>query len=242
MRERVAAADSGSPPDLRSESGQALVLALAALAVGALLVTPFLTHASVNVLASRRADEAMNDAYAADAGIEWGLWRLKNDPLLTASTSYVEAPLQPTPVAINGAAFPTTQVRRVPGANATQAIVPAWQGGGGFQCYPFTSAEDGAVSIIVQTGATNVRADLRTSCSGGGLPVLSGSSPYVLQYARSAGSYQLVLQATPPSSGSVSITFPAASYDLRSDRDGSIATVRATAADGAVEVISWQLD
>jgi hypothetical protein len=241
MQELTMAQDT-SPPDLRSESGQALVLALAALAVGALLVTPFLTHASVNVLASRRADEAMNDAYAADAGIEWGLWRLKNDPLLTASTSYVEAPLQPTPVAINGAAFPTTQVRRVPGANATQAIVPAWQGGGGFQCYPFTSAEDGAVSIILQTSASGVQADVRASCSGAALPALPGSSPYLLQYPRTAGSYQLVLQTATPATGSVSITFPAASYDLRSDRDGSIATVRATASDSAVEVISWQLD
>jgi hypothetical protein len=40
----------------------------------------------------------------------------------------------------------------------------------------------------------------------------------------------------------VSITFPAASYDLRSYRDDSIATVRATASESAVEVISWQLD
>lgn len=218
------------------------MLALAALAVGALLVTPFLTHVSVNLLASRRADEAINDHYAADAGIEWALWRLKNDPLLTTSTSYVEAPLQPPPFPINGTAYPTTQVRRVPGANATQTVAPAWQGGTGVQCYPFTSAEDGVVSIIVQTSASSLQADLRASCTGAALPALPGSSPYLLQYLRTAGSYQLVVQTATSATGSVSITFPAASYELRADRDGSIATVRATAGDGAVEVISWQLD
>ncbi|MEX1252796.1 MAG: hypothetical protein WEE64_00500 [Dehalococcoidia bacterium] len=241
MRKMVIGQHAGAP-DFLSESGQALVLALAALAVGALLVTPFLTHVSVNLLASRRADEAINDNYAADAGIEWGLWRLRNDPLLTASASYVEAPLQPTPVSINNEAFPTTQVRRVPGANATQTAEPAWQGGTGVQCYPFTSAEDGVVSVILQTSAAGVQADLRSSCSGAALPALPGPSPYLLQYLRAAGSYQLVVQTTTSGSGSVSITFPAASYDLRADRDGSIATVRTTAGNGAVEVISWQLD
>jgi hypothetical protein len=241
MRDLLITPDARSP-DLRSESGQALVLALAALAVGALLVTPFLTHVSVNVLASRHADEAMEDHYAADAGIEWGLWRLKDNPLLTTSTSFVAAPLQPTPATINSDAFPTTEVRRVPGANATQAITPAWQGGTGVQCYPFTSAEDGVVSVIVDTAAASVQADLRATCDGTSLPSLPGSTPYLLQWTRSAGTYQLVVRTGTAAAGSVSITFPAASYDLRSYRDDSIATVRATASESAVEVISWQLD
>jgi hypothetical protein len=233
---------SATRPDLHAELGQALVFALAALAVGALLVTPFLAHVSVNVMASRRADETMGDRYAVDAGVEWGLWRLRNNPLLTSSPSYVQAPLQPTPTTVNSDSFPTTEVRRVAAANATQTVEPAWLGGTGVQCYPFTSAEAGVISIILDTAGSAVQADVRSSCSGAGLPAIPGSSPHVLQYLRLAGTHQLVVQTATPVAGSVSITFPAASYDLRSERDGRSTTVRATAANNAVEVVSWQLD
>ena len=101
------------------EDGQALPLALIALAIGAVLVTPFLTIVSVNVIASRQTEEAIADRYSADAGMEWGLWRLKNDPALTTSTAYTETPLQPTPVAINGDSFPTTEIRFVSSAGAS---------------------------------------------------------------------------------------------------------------------------
>ncbi len=101
------------------EDGQALPLALIALAVSAVLVTPFLTIVSVNVLASRQTDEVIADRYSVDAGMEWGLWRLKNDPALTTSATYTETPLQPTPAAINGDSFPTTEIRFVSGAGAS---------------------------------------------------------------------------------------------------------------------------
>jgi hypothetical protein len=230
-------------PGRRSERGQALVLALAAIAMGALLVTPFLTHVSVSVLATRHAEEAIDDEYAVDAGIEWGLWRLKNDPLLTSSATYVSAPLLPAPGSIDGAAFPTVEIRRVAGANATQTIAPAWVGGGGTQCYAFTSAEDGPAYAIIETGAATLQADIRSTCDGTGLPTLAGPSPYYLsEPGASAGSYYLVLVASPPTIGTVTITFSAASYDIRSQRDGRTATARATASASAVEVISWQLN
>ena len=47
--------------------GQVLPLAMAALALGAVLVSPFLVDASVNLLASRRVDSAIKDYYSADA-------------------------------------------------------------------------------------------------------------------------------------------------------------------------------
>jgi len=112
------------------EEGQALPLALVALAVGTLLVTPFLANVSVNVIASRQTEEAIADRYSADAGMEWGLWWLKNDPALTTSTTYIEAPLQPTPTAINGDSFPTTEVRFV-------------SGDGGSATYDLRSQRDG---------------------------------------------------------------------------------------------------
>jgi hypothetical protein len=100
------------------EEGQALPLALIALALGVVLVTPFLTSVSVNLNASRHTEEAIANRYSADAGVEWGLWRLKNNPTLTTSTTYTETPLQPTPVAVNGDSFPTTEIRFVSSAGA----------------------------------------------------------------------------------------------------------------------------
>jgi hypothetical protein len=101
------------------EDGQALPLALIAFAVGAVLVAPFLTNVSVNLITSRRTEEAIADRYSTDAGMEWGLWRLKNDPALTTSPTYTETPLQPTPAAINGDSFPTTEIRYVSSAGAS---------------------------------------------------------------------------------------------------------------------------
>jgi hypothetical protein len=234
---------SAPPPVRRSESGQALVMALAALAVGALLVAPFLAHVSVSVLASRQADQATNDYYAVDAGIEWGLWHLQNDPLLTASTVYTDVPLQPTPAAINGAAFPTVEVRYVAGAGAVHTTSPAWLGGAGVQCYAVESSEDGDLFALIDSPATTVEGAIRTSCDGTGLPVLGNGPPYQVQeLAAPAGTYQLVVRTSPASTGSVSITFPAASYDLRAERAGHTVTVRASASTNGVEVISWQHD
>lgn len=224
-------------------SGQALPLALVALAVGAVLVAPFLTNVSVNLLASRKTDEAILDYYSADAGVEWGLWRLKNDPTLTTSTTYSEAPLQPTPASINADTFPTTEVRFVSGAGASETITPTWQAGGGPKCYPLTSTDSGSVFVVIETAAATVRADLRSSCVGGGLPELSGSSPYALQFTgQPAGTHQVVIQTVPPGTGTLTINFPIASYDLRSQRDGRTITSRATASVNAVTIISWQLD
>lgn len=228
---------------LLGDAGQALPLALVALAIGAVLVAPFLTNVSVNLLASRQTDEAIADYYSADAGIEWGLWRLKNDPTLTTSTSYTETPLQPTPAAINSDSFPTTEIRFVSAAGASETVTPTWQSGGGAKCYPLTSTDSGSVFVVIESDANTVRADLRSSCTGGGLPDLSGSSPYTVEFpGQPAGTHQVVVQTVPPSSGTLTINYPIASYDLRSQRDGRTITARATASTDAVTIVSWQLD
>lgn len=228
------------------DRGQALPLALVALAVGAVLVTPFLTNVSVNLLASRKTDEAIADYYAADAGIEWGLWRLKNDPTLTTSPTYTQTPLQPTPATINSDSFPTTEIRLVSGAGASETMTPTWQSGGGAKCYPLTFTASGSIFAVITTDASTVRADLLSasaSCTNPGGPPLSGASPYTVQFTgQLAGSYQVVVQTSPPSSGTLTINYPIASYDLRSQRDGRTITARATASTNAVTIISWQLD
>jgi len=230
-----------------TSSGQALPLALIALAIGAVLVTPFLTDVSVNLLASRRTDEAIADYYSTDAGVEWGLWRLKNDPTLTTSTTYEEAPLQPTPVSVNDDSFPTTEIRFVSGVGAAETITPTWQTGTGEKCYPLTSTDSGFIFAVVETDASDVWVTLLSESAScvkpGGLEPLGGTSPYTVQFgSEPAGSYQVLVETDPASSGTLTIIYPIASYDLRSERDGRSITARATASTNAVTIISWQLD
>jgi hypothetical protein len=227
------------------EEGQALPLALIAFAIGAVLITPFLTNVSVNVIASRHTDEMIADRYSADAGIEWGLWRLQNDPTLTTSPTYTVIPLQPTPAAIiNGQSFPTTEICTVSGAGASETVTPTWQTGADPQCYPVISTDSGSIYIRIETDAATVWADVLSSCTGGGLPQLSGTSPYVVEFAgKDAGSYQVVVETDPvDASGTLTINYPIASYDLRSQRDGRTITARVTASPNGVSIVSWQVD
>jgi Tfp pilus assembly protein PilX len=62
------------------ESGQALVLALLALALAVLLVTGFLYFASTSQRATVAAEDQTADRYSADAGVEHAIWRLENEP------------------------------------------------------------------------------------------------------------------------------------------------------------------
>ena len=223
---------------VNDSTAQALPLALAALALGSLLVAPFLVNASVNLLASRHVDAAIKDYYSADAGVEWALWCLKNDPTL-------EAPLQPTPTAINGFSFPTTQIRYVPAAGMTESITPVWQEGAGAKCYPFTSSEAGSIFAMVDVPPSQVWITLLSYSDPCETPVGLGPvedpPPYTVQFLnKPAGSYRLLVETA--ASGTVTISYPVATYDIRSEMNGRSVTSRATASVNAVRIISWQLE
>lgn len=227
--------------------GQALPLTLVALAMGAMLVSPFLLDTSVNLLASRKVDAGIIDNYSVDAGVEWALWRLKNDPTLTTSAEYTSTPLEPMPETINGGDFPVTQIKYVPEAEMREAITPEWQSGGGANCYPFSSSEAGDIGVLLETPTNNVWVTLLAGSDPcqkpQGLGKLPGDSPYSLAFpAMPAGEYQLLVEAAPPGLGSLTINLAIASYDIRSTRNGRSVTARATASGAGVNVISWQLD
>ena len=58
------------------ESGQALTLTLAALAIGALVIGPFLSQASSALIGSNTYNTLLKATYAADAGVEHAVWSL----------------------------------------------------------------------------------------------------------------------------------------------------------------------
>ena len=63
---------------MNSEKGQALPLALLALAIGMLIVTPFLGHADSSLTGSRIYNQKISEQYSADAGVEYAIWLLMN--------------------------------------------------------------------------------------------------------------------------------------------------------------------
>jgi hypothetical protein len=63
------------------EKGQALPLVLIAVMLGTLVATPFLNHAGTSITGSRLYGQALNQQYAADAGVEHAIWRLTDDGL-----------------------------------------------------------------------------------------------------------------------------------------------------------------
>lgn len=72
---------------MNSEKGQALPLALVALAAGMLIVTPFLGYASSSLIGSRTYQQGMLEQYAADAGVEYAAWQLKYNGLADSLTT-----------------------------------------------------------------------------------------------------------------------------------------------------------
>ena len=83
------------------EKGQALPIALVVLGLGTLMIAPFLGHVSTNLIGSRIYREVMEEQYAADAGIEFGIWNLLSGTTTVPEEGQVELPaftLNSTPV------------------------------------------------------------------------------------------------------------------------------------------------
>ena len=63
---------------IRDEKGQALIIAVILLLVGALIITPLLGFMGTGLIVGQVFEEKMEGLYAADAGIENACWKLKN--------------------------------------------------------------------------------------------------------------------------------------------------------------------
>ena len=66
---------------MNGEKGQALPLAMLALTIGALIIAPFLGHASASIIGSRTYAEAIALRNSCDAGVEHAIWSLTRGTL-----------------------------------------------------------------------------------------------------------------------------------------------------------------
>ena len=237
---------------MADEKGQALPLALLALAAGALMVTPFLGHTSTTLIGTRVYGQAIIEQYSADAGIEWALWRLEGNPVLTTNTTYDATPLEPFPGEINNSSFPTTELRFVADAGATETITPQWEDGEGEHNYGFDTTDSGSITVVIDniTASKPVIVEL-SRVPGQPDYEFQGDGPYTAEFEiESAGSYNILVTLPDtnkygplgPGPITISITYPVASYDIRAQEGDRTITVRATASYLATWVISWQTE
>lgn len=231
---------------LKGARGQALPVAMGALAVGAILMTPLLAGAGNGATATNLVGMRAKERYSMDAGVEWSGWRLLSNPQLTTVTSFTAVPLQPFPAVVNGSSFPATDIRFVSGAGAVESQAPAWQGGGGVQCYSFQASDAGTLSarITVPSGTVTaaVIAGAGSCAMPGGAQPLAGVSPFGADFTlAAAGSYKLALSTTAVT-GTLQLSVPAATYEIRSVVGSRNVIARLVAGYSGVRVASWQLN
>jgi len=232
---------------LRESSGQALPIAVGALALGAILMTPLLLGAGTNASSTNLIGSHTRERYSIDAAIEWSGWRLLSNPLLTAVTSFTTTPLLPLPATVNGAPFPAPEIRFVAGAGAVEAQDPAWQGGGGDACYTFSASDAGTLSARISVDSGQVWVALLAAgapCTRPpGLSPLSGAMPFGADFVLPAGAtYKLLIGVDTATTGTIGLSVPAATYEIRSITGSRSAVARLVAGYSGVRVASWQLN
>jgi len=166
-----------------SERGQALPLALLVLAAGTLIIAPFLSHASSNLIGSRIYGQVITEQYSCDAGVEWGLWRLTENPVLTTNTNYHTTSLQPLPSEINGSSFPTTEIRFVESDRGSMGtITPEWQDGKGWHDYPISQVTFGTLTVVINNITASQDVLVRLKDRPNPTQHFQGDGPYIADF------------------------------------------------------------
>ena len=141
------------------ESGQTLPLTLAALAIGALIIAPLLSQASTSLIGSRTYNTVIKETYAADAGVEHGVWRLVNNGLAATLPNVGNNTTYSLPNTVNGVTpsitVTNTQSGTLPIGSITDPVTDTFN----FDttsCYtPHIINISGTVYAIVYRGATD---------------------------------------------------------------------------------------
>ena len=166
-----------------SQRGQALPLALLVLAAGILMAAPFLGQVSSTMIGSRTYGQVITEQYSCGGGVEWALWRLTENPVLTTNTSYHASSLQPLPSEINGSSFPTTEIRFIESAGGdTGTITPEWQDGQGWHDYPVGQVVPGTLSVVINNITSSQDVQIRLKNNPAPTQHFQGDGPYIANF------------------------------------------------------------
>lgn len=86
---------------MKRQRGQAIILVLVLLAIGALMITPVIQNIGNALKTSQIYTRFTNEDYAADAALDYGLWRLNYEPGYAANLP-MGVPSPPFYITING--------------------------------------------------------------------------------------------------------------------------------------------
>ena len=86
------------------EKGQVMILALILLVIGGLIIAPLLSYMGSGLKVGQTYEKNMNEFYAADAGIELGMWKLLNGETVVPAYELNDADVE---VTIIGPVTPT---------------------------------------------------------------------------------------------------------------------------------------
>jgi len=168
---------------MKNSEGQALPLALVALAAGMLIIGPFLAQASSNMIGSRTYGQVITEQYSCDAGVEWGLWRLKENPVLTTNPDYHTSPLAPLPSQINGSSFPTTEIRFIESDRGSiGTMTPEWQDGEGWHDYPISLVTPGTLTVVINNITASQDVLIRLKDNPAPTQHFQGDGPYIANF------------------------------------------------------------
>jgi hypothetical protein len=106
----------------RGQSGQALPLAIIALAIGSLVVAPFLSNAGSDLIGTRVYGEAIAGQSAGDAGIEHAIWSLTRGTLAEQLSQPGDEATYQLPETLNGLTVSVTVTANATGSGAAGDI------------------------------------------------------------------------------------------------------------------------
>jgi len=112
---------------MKKQRGQALILVLISLAVGALLIIPTLQYVNTGLLETRISEKRLLEQYAADAAVEYSLWQLKCG---LADQLDPDNPSSSTSITVNDVEVPvTTEISQSPeGDTGPFPVLPSESG------------------------------------------------------------------------------------------------------------------
>ncbi len=104
---------------MNGEKGQALPMAILALAIGALVIAPFLGNASSSLIGSRVYGETIAQQSASDAGVEHAIWSLTRGSLAEQFSGPGDTVTYQLPETLNGLVTTVTVTANATSQNGT---------------------------------------------------------------------------------------------------------------------------
>jgi len=207
---------------LSAQEGRALIMALIVLAVGTLLIPPFLAYISTSLLATRATEEGMKEQYAADAGVECAIGQLVYNPSFLSSvitTGVTSVITLPTPVnSISPITVTVTNSGTEFRAGGTVSTYVMWANS--ITC---TEAISVPATNVTIAGDIHTNTDINIDAS---IAEMTGTLEYVITYTVPAG-----MQFNPPPPDNpkqVSVTLePPIQLDMADYRPGGPKAIEA---------------